>query len=809
MRRRRQAQTEDAIVDSNVDAMLSAGVIEHGEGAWGFPVVLVRKKDGSVRFCVDYRSLNSVTRRDVYPLPRIDETLESLGGARLFTTLDLRSGYWQIRVAEEDRDKTAFMIKRGLYRFRRMPFGLTNAPATLQPLMNGVLRGLTWMTCLVYLDDIIIFTKGGIEQHVIELAGVLERLRTAGLSLKLKKCTFATTSMEYLGHHLSNKGVQPAERKFIAVFGSIVEPMTRLLKKDVQWGWSEAQEFAFERVKMLLTTRPLLLYPNFELPFRLVTDASKVGLGACLMQDHGYGWQPIAYGSKVNSAAESNYSITELECLAVVWSVKLFRPYMYGRAFAIITDHAALKWLMTRPNLAGRLHRRSLVLQEYEFQVEYRPGSTNVVADALSRAPAVVRTALGRQRRHQPATAMVTDAEDATPAQKTDGSTTTVNDTVVEPSNDVAVTTSSTMAAQGDGMAIMTTTDGSTTDGSTTTVNDGRAMETHEASSSTILAPIANRKRTKKAAEPGTRRSARIRERTERHVHWATAASVENYETSATPGAEHPAAPGNAPRTATDTIDTTLNAGRGTTTTATTRVNRTDVTMDMQDASTVVEPRTTTMETTGTSATASAAPAAATLASRVSGPPASRSAATRGVRREVMAPPTHGEKTATMRKAPTVSTKAAARMKPLATAPATEKHPTRGVTKANTTKKVTATTGVSPMTQNVENNAVVMTNGADDLSNDEGDAPMGGTLQMSDDELMAAQRRSKFVKRLITDGRYGSMKVETKFGLVTIETANGWRVVLPPTLWSMVFKEMHGTVWSGHLRGPHTYGRVA
>ncbi|GMF27793.1 unnamed protein product [Phytophthora fragariaefolia] len=262
MRRRRQAQTEDAVVDSNVDDMLSAGAIEHGEGAWGLPVVLVRKKDGSVRFCVDYRALNSITRKDVYPLPRIDEILESLGGARLFTTLDLRSGYWQIRVAKEDRHKTAFMSKRGLYRFKRMPFGMTNAPATFQRLMNRVLRGLTWLTCLVYLDDIIIFTKGGIERHVVELAGVLQRLRSAGLSLKLKKCTLATTSMEYLGHHLSDRGVQPAERlvksvkefprpvdavevkrfvhlarnyrTFIAAFGSIVEPLTRLLMKDVK-----------------------------------------------------------------------------------------------------------------------------------------------------------------------------------------------------------------------------------------------------------------------------------------------------------------------------------------------------------------------------------------------------------------------------------------------------------------------------------------------------------------------------------------------------------------------------------------------
>ncbi|KAE9004888.1 hypothetical protein PF011_g12270 [Phytophthora fragariae] len=870
--------------------MLSAGVIEHGEGAWGFPVVLVRKKDGSVRFCVDYRALNSVTRKDVYPLPRIDETLESLEGARLFTTLDLRSGYWQIRVANEDRDKTAFMTKRGLYRFKRMLFGLTNAPATFQRLMNGVLRGLTWMTCLVYLDDIIIFTKGGIERHVIELAGVLERLRAAGLSLKLKKCTFATTSMEYLGHHLSDQGVQPAERlvrsvrefpwptdatevkrfvhlagyyrTFIAAFGSIVEPMTRLLKKDVQWDWSEAQEFAFERVKMLLTTRPLLLYPNFELPFRLVTDASKVGLGACLMQDHGQGWQPIAYGSKVNNSAESNYSITELECLAVVWSIKLFRPYLYGRAFTIITDHAALKWLMTRPNLAGRLHRWSLVLQEYEFQVKYRPGSTNVVADALSRAPAVVRAAIGRQRQHQPATAAtpvpsaaadatpmqanetgeatrtttgelpqmltsgeatqtavpdaptargsavcassaaaeVTRAEDATsglevvppapgsaaPVPQTTGKSTdwvvTASDTVVEPSNDLAATANGTMAAQGDGLAVVATTDGAAT------VDDGLTVGTHEASDSIALAPIASRKRPKKAAEPATRRSVRIRERTERHVHWATAA----------PDAGQPAAPRTAPRAALDAIGMSPSAGRGTTTTTTTRATLPDVTSDVQDVSAAVEPRTMATETAGAPATTSTAPAAATPAPRASGASVPRPVAARSARREVTAPPTHREKTATMREAPVVSTEAV-----------TKKRPTKGATKANTARETTATAGVAPTTQNVSNNAVVMTDGADDWGKDEEDAPVGDTLQLSDDELMVAQKRSKFVKRLLADGRYGSMKVETKFGLVTIETTNGWRVVLPPTLWSLVFKEMHGTVWSGHLRGPHTYGRVA
>ncbi|KAE9272147.1 hypothetical protein PR003_g30294, partial [Phytophthora rubi] len=216
-KRRRHAQMEDAVIENNVDKMLTAGVIEEGNGAWGFPAVLVKKKDGEVRFCIDYRALNKITKKDVYPLPRIDETLEALGGARLFTTLDLRSGYWQIGMAPGDRDKTAFTTKQGLYRFKRMPFGLMNASSTFQRMMNGVLRGLTWLTCLVYLDDIVVFTRGGVERHVVEVATVLERLRVAGLTLKLKKCVFATKTMEYLGHELSGEGVRPVQRLVAAV----------------------------------------------------------------------------------------------------------------------------------------------------------------------------------------------------------------------------------------------------------------------------------------------------------------------------------------------------------------------------------------------------------------------------------------------------------------------------------------------------------------------------------------------------------------------------------------------------------------
>ncbi|KAJ0391766.1 hypothetical protein P43SY_010693 [Pythium insidiosum] len=424
----RKSVAENAIVDEHVQKMLREGVIEMGNGPWGFPVVLVRKKDGTVRFCVDYRALNQITVKDVYPLPRIDETLESLGGACRFTTLDLLAGYWQIAVAEQDRDKTAFVTRQGLFRFTRMPFGLSNAPGTFQRLMDCVLRGLLWVCCLVYLDDIVVFTKGSMERHVVELATVLARLEDHGLSIKAKKCTFAATRLEYLGHELTPEGVRPLSRltdaveaypeptdatsvkrfvhlagyyrRFIENFGTKMAPLTRLLRKDAMWEWGEAQRHAFANVKRELSAKPLLCYPDFEKPFVLATDASKVGLGAALQQDQGRGLQPIGYASKTNSTAQANYTITELECLAVVWAVEHFRPYLYGRRFTVVTDHNALKWLMTAKDLKNRLQRWALTLAEYDIDVVYRPGRENVVPDALSRAPVnmVVSTAAAATR---------------------------------------------------------------------------------------------------------------------------------------------------------------------------------------------------------------------------------------------------------------------------------------------------------------------------------------------------------------------------------------------------------------------------
>ncbi|OWZ17073.1 RNA-dependent DNA polymerase [Phytophthora megakarya] len=415
VRPRRHAHNEQQVIDEEVGNMLRDKVIEPSSGAWGFPVVLVKKKDGSVRFCIDYRLLNAITKRDVYPLPRIDDTLDNLHGARRFSSLDLHAGYWQVPVAEADRDKTGFVTRQGLFRFVRMRFGLANAPGTFQRMMDAVLRGLTWESCLVYLDDVIVFSKGDMTRHVVELAMVLERLAQAGLSLKASKCAFAKEQLEYLGHELDATGVRPMEslvqsvrefpvpvdtkavkrfvhmagfyRRFVPDFASKAAPLTKLLRKDAAWCWAEPQHEAFECLKTALTERPVLAYPDFSRSFKLVTDASAVGLGATLTQDQGQGEQPVAYASKVNSPTVANYSITDLECAAVVWAVKLFRPYLYGRKFELVTDHAALKWLMTSKDLTGRLHRWALQLQEYHFDVVYRPGASNVVADALSRAP--------------------------------------------------------------------------------------------------------------------------------------------------------------------------------------------------------------------------------------------------------------------------------------------------------------------------------------------------------------------------------------------------------------------------------------
>ena len=393
-----------------LDGMLERQVIEPSQGSWSSPVVLVKKKDGSTRFCVDFRQFNAVTKKDAQPLPRIDETLDVLGSARWFSCLDLTSGYWQVEVAPEDCEKTAFVTPYGLFQFRVMPFGLTNAPATFQRLMERVLAGLHWTTCLIYLDDILIFSAT-VQQHFTRLREIFDRLKQAGLKIKPSKCLLLQKSIKYLGHVVSEHGIKTDSdktrciadwptpsclqdlklasyyRRFVRNFAAIVAPLVKLTEKGHVWHWSSDCDAAFLQLKERLVTSPILGYPVFNQPFMVDTDASGEGLGAVLSQYVSGVERVIAFASRSLSKAERKYCATRREMLALVWAIKHSRPYLYGRRFTVRTDHASLRWLQSFHEPEGQVARWLECLSEYDFEVIHRPGTKHTNADALSRMP--------------------------------------------------------------------------------------------------------------------------------------------------------------------------------------------------------------------------------------------------------------------------------------------------------------------------------------------------------------------------------------------------------------------------------------
>ncbi|MCP4240224.1 MAG: DDE-type integrase/transposase/recombinase [bacterium] len=414
----RTSPADREAIQEELQKLLKSGAIRRSSSPWASRMLIVPKKDGSRRVVIDYRGLNNLTAKDAYPLPRIDDTLAALGRSMYYSALDLASGFWQVRMESRDIEKTAFVVDGGLYEWVVMPMGLTNSPATFQRLMNVVMAEVRGKFVLVYLDDLIVYSPTW-EAHLDHLREVLRRLRKHNLKVKLKKCSFGATEVQYLGHVVNRHGVavDPAKieavkraarptnlkelqsflglagyyRKFVPDYAKKAEPMTRLTKKDTPYVWGAEQDKAFEALKEALTSAPVLIYPHLDEPFTVFTDASDLAVGAVLAQfrPDASGGKPlehvVEYASKKLSKPERNYTTTEKECLAIVWAVKRYRHYLEGRRFVVVTDHAALKWLFKGDSPSMRIRRWASLLQSMDFEIVHRAGRIHYNADALSR----------------------------------------------------------------------------------------------------------------------------------------------------------------------------------------------------------------------------------------------------------------------------------------------------------------------------------------------------------------------------------------------------------------------------------------
>ena len=402
-------------IDQHVDEMLRHDIVEPAASPWCSNVVLIRKSDGGLRFCIDYRQLNELTYKDSYPLPRIDMCLSSLGGSSFFSTLDLRAGYWQTLIHEEDRDKTCFVTRRGTFRFKVLSFGLANAPALFQRLMDLVLVGLTWEICLVYLDDVIVMSRS-FDEQLERLKTVFDRFQAANLKLKPSKCKLFQKKVIFLGHLVSGDGIAPDPdkirvvqewprpknltearafvglasyyRNFVEGFAKVARPLHELTKKGRRFEWTERQEAAFIELKERLTEAPVLATPADSGTYWLDTDSSDFALGAVLQQEQDGVLRVIGYASRALSDAEKKYCTTRKEMLGVIFGLKQYRQFLLGRAeFVIRTDHAALTQLKRTPEPVGQQARWLDLLAEYNFRIQHRAGTAHRNCDALSRRP--------------------------------------------------------------------------------------------------------------------------------------------------------------------------------------------------------------------------------------------------------------------------------------------------------------------------------------------------------------------------------------------------------------------------------------
>jgi hypothetical protein len=395
-----------------VEQLERQGIVRKSSSPWSSPVVLVRKKNGRVRVCIDYRRLNAVTKQDAFPLPRTQDCLDAVAGAKFFSTMDLTAGYHQIPVKKKDIPKTAFVTKSGLYEFITMPMGLTSAGSTFQRVMELALMGLQWETCLIYLDDVIVFANS-FDEHVQRLLAVMTRISDAGLKLKPEKCHLFQKQVEFLGHVVSAQGVLPAPhnvlkirnfppatnvtearrilgmgsyyRRFIPNYANMMKPITDLTKAGKPFKWTDKCDKALQDLKNKLESPEIMGYPLTDGEFILDCDASGKAIGAVLSQLQDGQEKVIAYASRTMNRAERNYCVTDQELLAVRHFVEYFRQYLMGRRFRVRTDHRALVWLFSLKEPKSRIARWLEILSEYDFSIEYRPESRHRNADFMSR----------------------------------------------------------------------------------------------------------------------------------------------------------------------------------------------------------------------------------------------------------------------------------------------------------------------------------------------------------------------------------------------------------------------------------------